>query len=116
MQVGVCEYWHVFSGKPRVSSISNLFEEAGSSCVDFEKNHGLRQDVLIARVRELMAYAIVVLDLCRGLMGGPNCRSFSPGRPTIRPREDPLGELRVDVDERRYLDDENTLFTFFAML
>jgi hypothetical protein len=93
-----------------------MFCRSGAAtCVDFDHAYGRRQDILQPRVRALMLHALDVLHLCRGLLGGPNCRSFSPGRPTIRPRADPLGEHAAATD-RVYLDDENMLFTFYAAL
>jgi hypothetical protein len=115
-QVGVEEYWHVYCGPQRDASVSALFLRSGvASCVDFDHAYGRRQDILLPRVRALMLHALDGLHLCRGLLGGPNCRSFSPGRPTIRPRSDPLG-VHAAAADRCYLDAENMLFTFYAAL
>jgi hypothetical protein len=115
-QVQVEEYWHVYCGPPRDGSVSSIFLRSGAAtCVDFDHAYGRRQDILHPRVRALMLHALDALHLCRGLLGGPNCRSFSPGRPTIRPRHDPLG-ARATAADRRYLDNENMLFTFYAAL
>ena len=110
------EYWHIYSGEPRADSVSGAFWRSGvASCIDFDVAHGRRQNILLPRVRALLIHALVDLELSLGLVGGPNCRSFSPGRPTIRPRRDPLGAHASDAD-RRYLDDENMLFAFYAAL
>jgi hypothetical protein len=115
-QVGIREFWHLYAGVPRDDSVSAAFWRSGAStCVDFDYAHGQRQNILLPRVRALLMHALVELRLSLGLVGGPNCRSFSPGRPTIRPRTDPLGQHAAAAD-RGYLDDENMLFTFYAAL
>ena len=76
-QVGVEEYWHVYCGPPRDGSVSAMFWRSGvATCVDFDNAYGRRQNILQPRVRALMLHALDVLHLCRGLLGGPNCRSF----------------------------------------